>query len=84
MHIVISDKNVFKNTFFQKKNQTKKKKQQQKTHTHKHKFIKLGDAYPQYSSRQNSLKQIRMDEIYYSRIDEKEKQNNLDKSFLKN
>ena len=24
-----------------------------------------------------------MDEIYYSRIDEKEKQNNLDKSFFK-
>ena len=45
MHIVISDKNVFKNTHFSKK-KNKQKKQQQKTHTNKHKFIKLGDAYP--------------------------------------
>ena len=87
MHIVISDKNVFKNTHFSKKKTNKKNNNKKPTQTN----INLSNwAMHIHSSLQDKivsgckLKQIRMDEIYYSRIDEKEKQNNLDKSFLKN
>ena len=69
---------------------SKKKKQTKKTTTKNPQTnINLSNwAMHIHSSLQDKivsgckLKQIRMDEIYYSRIDEKEKQNNLDKSFF--